>query len=68
MATVAILVMLPGFLYILAPSFYRSFILNLALIGQAVSEEKMFEYYHGNIHAFCPVLGQMNPCGVFQNH
>ena len=33
----------------LASSSYRCFISNLALIGRAISEKKMFEYY-GNIH------------------
>ena len=28
----------------------------MALIGQVVSEEKMFEYY-GNIHVYCPGVG-----------
>ena len=32
----------------------HAFIYNLALIGQAVSEKKMFEY-HG--HACCPGVG-----------
>ena len=35
---------------------------NLALIGQAVSEEKMFEYY-GNIHVYCPGVGPYKPLG-----
>ena len=53
----AILVMWPGlFIYTLVPPFYRCFILNLALIGQAVSEKKMFEYY-GKIHVYCPGVG-----------
>ena len=42
----AILVMCPG--------------LNLALIGQVVSEEKMFEYY-GDINAYCPGVGVYVP-------
>ena len=34
----------------------------LALIGRAVSEEKMFEYY-GNIHVYCPGVGPYKPLG-----
>ena len=42
----AILVMTPGlFTYTLIPSSYRCFISNLSLIGQTVSEKKIFEYY-----------------------
>ena len=44
---------------------------KLTLIGQAVSEEKRFEYY-GTIHVYCSGVGveQMNPWGpvFFQNH
>ena len=42
---------------------------NLALIGQAVSEEKTFEYY-GNIHVYCHGVGAHEPLGsnFFQNH
>ena len=36
--------------------------INLALIGQAVSEEKTFEYY-GNIHVYCTVVGAHEPLG-----
>ena len=39
------------YIYILIPPFHRCFTYNLALIRQAVSEEKMFEYY-GNIHVY----------------
>ena len=35
---------------------------NLALIGQAVSEEKMFGYY-GNIHVYCPGMEPYKPLG-----
>ena len=50
MGMAAILVMLTRlFIHTLIPQFYRCFTKNLALIGQAVSEEKMFEYY-GNFH------------------
>ena len=47
--------------------------MNLALIGKAVSEEIMFEYY-GNVHVYCPgvgaYMGHMSPWGpiFFQNH
>ena len=37
---------------------------NLALIGQVVSEEKMFEYY-GDIYVYCPGVGHMSPWGPF---
>ena len=41
----------------------------MALIGQAVSEEMMFEYY-GDIHVYCPGVGAYEPLGsnLFQNH
>ena len=35
---------------------------NLALIGQAVSEAMMFEYYC-NVHVYCPGLGADEPLG-----
>ena len=40
--------------------------INMALIGQAISEEKIFEYY-GNIHVrvYCPGLGADEPLGSF---
>ena len=43
--------------------------INFALIGQAVSEEKMFEYY-GDIHVYCPGVGAEEPLvpNFFQNH
>ena len=34
----------------------------MALIGHAVSEEKMFEYY-GDIHVYCPGVGAYEPLG-----
>ena len=34
----------------------------MALIGQVVSEEKMFEYY-GDIHVYCPGVGAYEPLG-----
>ena len=57
------------YLYTHCPPSYRCFILNMALINQAVSEKKMFEYY-GNIHLFCPEVGADEPLGsnVFKNH
>ena len=36
--------------------------IDLTLIGQVVSEEKMFEYY-GNIHVYCPGVGADEPLG-----
>ena len=33
-----------------------------ALIGQAVSEEIMFEYY-GNVHVYCPGVGAYESLG-----
>ena len=47
----------------LQPS-YRCVILNFALIGQAVSEENMFEYYD-NIYVIARGLSQMSPWGPF---
>ena len=43
---------------------FLKMIQNLALIGQVVSEEKMFEYY-GNIHVYCPGWAGDQ---FFQNH
>ena len=44
MGMAAILVVYPRlFIYTLVPTSYRCFILNLALISQAVSEKKIFE-------------------------
>ena len=37
--------------------------MKLALIGQAVSGEKMFHYY-GNIHVYSPGAGADNPPGA----
>ena len=37
--------------------------LHLVLIGQVVSEEKMFEYY-GNIHVYCPGVGAYELLGT----
>ena len=70
MGMAAIFVMLPRlFIYTLIHPFYRCFTKNLALIGQAVSEEKTFEYY-GNIHVYCRGVGAHEPLGsnFFQNH
>ena len=41
----------------------------MALIGQAVSEKKIFEY-HCNIDVYCPGVGADRPLGskFFQNH
>ena len=44
------------------PSYHCS-TLNLALIGQAVSEQMMFEYY-GHIHVYSPGAGADNPLGT----
>ena len=57
------------FIYILVPPSYRSMLHIKALIGQAVSEKKMFEYY-GNIHVYYPWVGADEPMGsiFFQNH
>ena len=53
MGMAAILVMWPRlFIYILIPLLYKCLTQNLALIGRAVSEKKMFEYY-GNIQIYC---------------
>ena len=38
--------------------------INLAFIGQAVSEEQMLEYY-GNIHVYCPAVEAYEPLGPF---
>ena len=42
---------------------------SLALIGQAVSEKKMFEYY-GHTHVYSPGAGADNPLGpkYFHKH
>ena len=59
----AILVMLPGlFIYTWVTPSYRCFTLSLALIGQVVSEEKMFEYYEV-IHVYCLGVGANEPLG-----
>ena len=59
----AILVIWPGlFVYTLVPISYRCFIENLALIGQAVSEKKIFNCYD-NIHVYCPGVGQTSLWG-----
>ena len=61
----AILVMRPGlFMYTLVLPSYRCSISNLALIGPAVSEEKIFEYF-GNIHVYCSRVGADQPLGPF---
>ena len=70
MGIAAILFMSPKLLiYTLVPLSYRCFALVLALIGQVVSEEMMFEYY-GNIHVYSPGVGPDKPLGpiCFQNH
>ena len=51
------------FFYTLVTPSYMCFKYNLAMIGQAVSEE-MFEYY-GDIHVNCLGMGQMNPWDPF---
>ena len=38
------------------------FHIKLALIGQVVSEENMFEY-SGDIHVYCPRVGAYEPLG-----
>ena len=70
MEMAAILVMLPGlFMYTLVSPSYRCFISNLALIGQAVSEKKIFEYL-GDKHVSCPGVEADQPLwyNFFQNH
>ena len=42
---------------------YRCFLANLALIGQAVSEEKLFEYCD-DLHVYCP--GVVKPAAGVQ--
>ena len=60
---VAILVMTPRlFTNTLVPPSYRCSISNLALIGQAVSEKKTFEY-NGDIHVYWPRVGADQPLG-----
>ena len=41
---------------------FQRFLLFKILLFQAVSEEKMFEYY-GNIHVFCPGVGAHESLG-----
>ena len=51
--------------------FFERFLpyMGLALIGQVVSQEQMFEYY-GDIHVYCPGVGAYEPLwSIFcQNH
>ena len=56
-------------MHALVPPSYRCLVSNLALIGQAVSEKKIFEY-HGYIHVYCPRVGADQPLRskYFQNH
>ena len=49
-------------MYKLVPPSYRFFISNLALIGPAVSEMKIFQYY-GDINVYCPGVGSGQPLG-----
>ena len=49
-------------MHTLAPPCYRCFISNLALIGQAVSEKKIFEYY-GDLHVYRHGVGSDKPLG-----
>ena len=70
MGMAAILVMWPKlFMYTLVSPSYRCFISTLALIGQSVTEKKIFDYY-GNIHVYFPGVGEDQPLGsnVFHNH
>ena len=51
MGMAAILVMWPGpFEQTFVPPSHRSSIWNLSLIGQVVSEKKMFKEYNGGLH------------------
>ena len=50
-------------MYTLVPPFYIYFISNLALIDQAVSEKKIFDYY-GNMY-IDPGWGQTSTWGPF---
>ena len=53
------------FMYTLVLPSYRCFISNLALIGHAVSEKKIFENY-GDIHVYCPgIKGRPAPLSNF---
>ena len=56
-------------MYTLVSPSYRCFMSNLALIGRAVSEKKIFEYY-GHIHVSCPGVEADQPLGYnfFQNN
>ena len=49
-------------MYTLVIPFYRCFTYNLALIGQVVSEQKMFDY-HSNIRVYRPRVGTDEPLG-----
>ena len=50
-------------MHMVVPPSYRCLMSDLALIGQAVSEKKIFEYY-GDIHAYYPGVGQTSPLGI----
>ena len=65
MGMATILVMRPGlFMYILVPPSYRCFISNLALTGQADSEE-IFEYHRINIQPqIAPAWGHTSLRGL----
>ena len=56
------------FRYALVPLSCRCLLLNFALIGHAVTEEKMFEYY-GNVYVYLLEMGTDDPQEyIFQNH
>ena len=52
-------------MYTLVSPSYRCFISNLALIGQAVSENKMYEYY-GHIDVSCPRVQAVSGKKIFE--
>ena len=56
-------------MHTLVPPSYRCLTSNLAMIGQVVSEQKIFEYY-GDVHVYCTGVGEDTPLGsnCFQNH
>ena len=56
-------------MFTLVPPSYRCLTSNLAMTGQVVSEQKIFEYY-GDVHVYCPGVGEDQPLvsNFFQNH
>ena len=67
MGTAAILVMWPGPHILKVLPSKKGSTWNMALIGQAVSEKKMFEN-NGYVHVYSPRAGADNPLGSILFH